>query len=341
MSDGGFRFIKVPEDDDGQRLDRWLKKNAPDLPFVLAQKFLRKGMIRIDGKRAKPERKLVAGEEVKIPPFETKGPKSEKHDKARKISDEDAAFIQSLILYDDGDVIAINKPAGIATQGGTKIKRHIDGLLPVLKDKNDVVPRLVHRLDKDTSGVLLLARSSKVAKELGYLFKGRDVKKVYWALISPVPEVYSGTVDAPLVKAGGASREKMVIDEEEGKHAVTEFVILERAGEAAAFAAFWPRTGRTHQIRIHAQTMGSAVIGDHKYKYIKDPESKKPDPDFSAVNLEDRLHLHARRIILPHPVKKGKVLDITAPLSPELVKSWKAFGFNHKDKSDPFEGLDL
>ncbi|MDH5723597.1 MAG: RluA family pseudouridine synthase [Alphaproteobacteria bacterium] len=336
---GGFRFITVTEDDDGQRLDRWLKKNAPDLPYILAQKFLRKGMIRIDGKRAKPERKLGAGEEVKIPPFETKGPKSEKHDKTRKISDEDAAFIQSLVIYDDGDVIALNKPAGIATQGGTKIKRHIDGLLPVLKDKQGVVPRLVHRLDKDTSGVMLLARSSKVAKALGDAFKGRNIKKIYWALLSPVPEVHSGKINAPLIKAGGVNREKMIIDEEEGKYAVTEFAVLERAGEAAAFVAFWPRTGRTHQIRIHAQTMGSSVIGDHKYKHIRDPESKKLEADFSDIDMEDRLHLHARRIILPHPTKVGKTLDITAPLSPELVKSWKAFGFNHKDKSDPFEGL--
>lgn len=339
MSSGGFRFIKVTEDDDGQRLDRWLKKNAPDLPYVLAQKFLRKGMIRIDGKRAKPDRKLEEGQEVKIPPFESAGPKSAKFDTKIKISDEDIAFMRSLILYEDEDVIALNKPARIATQGGTKIKRHIDGLLPALKNEKGVVPRLVHRLDKDTSGVMLLARSSKVAKALGNSFKGRNIKKIYWALLSPVPEVYSGKINAPLIKGGGAERERMMIDEEEGKYAVTEFNVLERAGEAAAFVAFWPRTGRTHQIRIHAQTMGSAVIGDHKYRHIRDPESKKPEADFSDIDLEDRLHLHARRIILPHPVKAGKTLDITAPLSPELVKSWKAFGFNHKDKSDPFEDL--
>lgn len=334
---GALRLITVKDDDDGQRLDRWLKRHVPDMPYVLAQKLLRKGAIRVDGKRAKTDTRLSGGQEVKIPSFETGGVKSEGR---RKPSAEDAAFIRSLIIYEDADVIALNKPHGIATQGGTNQKKHIDGMLETLKDKEGVVPRLVHRLDKDTSGVMLLARSAKAARELGFLFKGRDVRKIYWAIVSPAPEAFEGTIKAPMAKAGGVGREKMVVDEEEGKYAVTEFAVLENADREAAFVAFWPRTGRTHQIRLHAQVMGTAILGDGKYKLIKDPESKRPDIDLAGVEIARRLHLHAHRLILPHPTKHGKTLDITAPLPPELVKSWRALGFNPKYKGNPFADID-
>lgn len=334
---GSLRLITVKDDDDGQRLDRWLKRHVPDMPYALAQKLLRKGAIRVDGKRAKTDTRLSGGQEIKIPVFETGGVKSEGR---RKPSAEDAAFIRSLIIYEDADVIALNKPHGIATQGGTNQKKHIDGMLETLKDREGVVPRLVHRLDKDTSGVLLLARSAKAARELGFLFKGRDVRKIYWAIVSPAPEAFEGTIKAPMAKAGGAGREKMVVDEEEGKYAVTEFAVIENADREAAFVAFWPRTGRTHQIRLHAQVMGTAILGDGKYKLIKDPESKRPDIDLAGVEIARRLHLHAHRLILPHPTKHGKVLDITAPLPPELVKSWRALGFNPKYKGNPFADID-
>lgn len=335
---GDIRLISVKDDDDGQRLDRWLKRVVPDMPYVLAQKLLRKGAIRIDGKRAKPDTRLSAGQEVKIPPFETGGARSEK--RKIKITEEDIIFMRSLVIYEDEDVIALNKPYDLATQGGTNTKRHIDGLLDALKDKNGVKPRLVHRLDKETSGVLLLAKSAKCARELGFAFKGREVKKIYWAIVSPTPSVYEGQIRAPIHKSGG-NYEKMVIDEEEGKHAVTEYAVLENAGRAAAFVAFWPKTGRTHQIRVHAaQAMGCGIIGDGKYKAVKDEECKLIDADLAGMRLAKRLHLHARRLILPHPMKSGRIIDVTAPLCPELVKSWKAFGFNHKDKSDPFELLD-
>lgn len=333
-----IRLIPVKQDDDGQRLDRWLKRVVPDLPYVLAQKLLRKGAIRIDGKRAKPDTRLCAGQEVKIPPFETGGVRSQRN--KVKITQEDIIFMRSLVIYEDADVIALNKPYGLATQGGTNTKRHIDGLLEVFKDKEGVKPRLVHRLDKETSGVLLLAKSAKCAKELGYLFKGRDVKKIYWSIVSPTPDAYEGTIKAPIAKSGG-NYEKMVIDEEDGKFAVTEYAVIENAGRAAAFVAFWPRTGRTHQIRVHAaQAMGSGIIGDGKYTAVKDEESKLIDADMAGMKLAKRLHLHARRIILPHPMQNGKIIDVTAPLCPDLVKSWKSFGFNHKDKQDPFEAID-
>lgn len=331
-------FIKVKEDDDGQRLDRWFKKAVPDMPYVLVQKLLRKGQIRVDGKRAKPDTRLEAGQEVKIPPFKPADKKAPP--KKKKITDEDKAFMRSLILYEDADIIALNKPSGLAVQGGTNTKRHIDGLLPALKNKQGVVPRLVHRLDKETSGVLLLARSAKAARELGFLFKGRDVRKIYWAIVSPTPEALEGTIKAPLHKSGG-NFEKMVIDDEDGKSAITEYAVLEHAGRAAAFVAFWPRTGRTHQIRAHtAQVLGSGIIGDGKYKAVKDEECKLIDADLQGLNPSKKLHLHARRLILPHPIQKGRIIDVTAPLSPEMSKSWKNLGFNPKDKQNPFEMLE-
>ncbi len=335
---GDLVFIKVKEDDDGQRLDRWIKKYVPDMPYVLAQKLMRKGQIRADGKRVKPETRLSAGQEIKIPPFNVSD--KPKQPRKIKITDEDAIFIRSMIIYEDEDVIALNKPAGIASQGGTNTKRHIDGLLDVLKNKEGVKPRLVHRLDKDTSGVLLLARSAKAARELGFIFKSRDVKKIYWAIVSPTPDVLEGTIKAPIVKAG-SDFEKMVIDEEDGKFAVTEYAVLENAGRAAAFVAFWPRTGRTHQIRVHAaQVLGSSLLGDRKYKAVKDEECKLIDADLAGMDIAKRLHLHAHRMILPHPIKRGKIIDVAAPISPELVKSWKSLGFNHKYKEDPFAMLD-
>lgn len=319
-----IRHIKVAADDDGQRLDRWLKKNAPEIPYGLIQKLIRKGQIRIDGKRAKTDTRLTEGQQVKVPNVEERSltirPKHE-------MTDKDAVFIRSLVIYDDGDVIAINKPADLAVQGGSKIKRHVDGMLDALAGKDGVRPRLVHRLDKDTSGVLLLARSAKVAKALGDSFKHRDIKKIYWALVKPTPEVLQGSIKAPVAKGEDGAREKMLVDEDAGKFALTEYCVLEQAGPEIAFVAFWPRTGRTHQIRVHAQVIGCPVLGDFKYG--------GGEARIDGMAHARRLHLHAHRLILPHPVHK-KPLDISAPLPLELEKSWKMFGFSTKHKDDPF-----
>lgn len=323
------RHLKVSKDDDGQRLDRWLKRHVPELPYILAQKLMRQGQIRVDSKRAKAETRLKAGQDVRIPPIATLDIRKQKR---KEISDKDRAFIKSLVIYDDGDVVALNKPYDLATQGGTKMKRHIDGLLDVLKNKEGVRPRLVHRLDKDTSGVLLLARSAQAARVLGESFKGRDVKKIYWAIVSPAPALPQGTIKAPLIKAGGAQREKVIVDEKEGKKARTEYSVIETIGHQAAFVAFWPRTGRMHQIRVHAQVMGCPIIGDGKYGGAA--------AKVEGIEHARRMHLHARRIICPHPLRKGTI-DVTAPLPPELVTSWRNFGFNPNDKSDPFKDLEI
>lgn len=321
----GVRHIKVLDDDDGQRLDRWLKKRVPELPYGLAQKLMRTGQIRVEGKRAKAETRLVAGQDVRLPPMEEQGEKREK-----KLSPKDIAFIKSLVIFDDGDVIALNKPAGLSVQGGTKTRIHIDGFLDGLKNKEGVRPRLVHRLDKDTSGVLLLARSADIARKLGEAFKGREIQKIYWALVSPAPVVPQGTIKAPLVKSGGKNKERMRTSNE-GKNAITEYSVIDKTGDQVAFVAFWPRTGRTHQIRVHAEIAGFPLLGDNKYR---GPGIEK----IEGIEYAERLHLHAQRIILKHPSKKG-ILDVTAPLPEELRKSWKKMGFNPSYKDDPFEGL--
>lgn len=318
------QHITVAADDDGQRLDRWLKKRLPELPYRLVQKLIRDGQLRVDGKRAKADTRLKEGQQVRVPPVAEK----QRGEKA-KLGDKATAFMKSLVIYDDGDVIAINKPHGLASQGGTNTHHHVDGLLDALKNREGVRPRLVHRLDRDTSGILLLARSAKVAKELGDSFKGRNIKKIYWAIVAPVPEEHEGTIRAPVGKGLGKDKERMVVDTtEEGKKAYTDYVVLEQTGNDAAFVAFWPRTGRTHQIRLHAEVMECPIVGDDKYGGAQE--------NIAGMALADRLHLHARRIICPHPTKKG-MLDITAPLPSDLHKSWKALGFSPNLKGDPFK----
>ncbi len=364
----GISHFTVNQDDDGQRLDRWIKKNIPEISYVLAQKLIRKGQVRIDGKRVKPDSRLVSGQNIRVavPDIAKDNARDNSSGnsrnnslaKKRELSQADADFIRSLVIYDDGDVIAINKPCGLAVQGGTNTKRHIDGMLEALKNKSGVTPRLVHRLDKDTSGVLLLARSAEVARRLGKSFKGRDIKKIYWALVSPSPEIEQGTIRVPIAKSakGGLAREKMVVDEKEGKKAVTEFCVLEKVGDEVAFVSFWPRTGRTHQIRVHAQAIGSSILGDGKYKCQTENDTDNNDEGYDIDRngdklqenekhryfllenndaLAKRLHLHARRIILKHPLS-GRWLDITAPLPSDLRKSWNFFGFDINNSDDPF-----
>jgi 23S rRNA pseudouridine955/2504/2580 synthase len=320
--------VTISEEDNGQRLDRWLKKHYPDTAFGEMQKILRTGQLRVDGKRVKGDARLVTGQILRIPPqLRTAIPKNE-----RGISQKDTIFIQSIVIYQDDDLIAINKPAGLATQGGTKVGKHVDGFLDGLKfDGNR--PHLVHRLDKETSGVLLLARSPRAAREMGEIFRGRDIKKIYWAVTSPAPLEAEGKIKSFIAKVdvGGGER-VMAVDEEEGKMALTNYSVIEVLGSEAAWVAFWPRTGRTHQIRVHAAEMGFPLVGDYKYG---------PDQSFLEANtgIPNVLHLHARRLIFEHPFT-GKKVDITAPLGPEMRSTFKHYGFNANDKSDPFEGVE-
>lgn len=316
------RYIEVTEDENGQRLDRFLQKHLKGVPFGLLQKLMRKGQIRVDSKRVKAATRLENGQSVRIPPMEDKDP-----EKIKRISDKEAEFIRSLVIYNDGDIIAINKPAGIATQGGTNIKRHIDGMLEALSNKEGVKPRLVHRLDKDTSGVLLLACSSGIAREMGKVFQGRGIRKIYWALTVPAPEINEGEIRAPIRKAGGEGKEKMVVDVEEGQEATTLFDVVDRAHKQIAFVAFWPRTGRTHQIRVHAHHMGCPILGDGKYG--------GQEAMIDGIDHVKRVHLHARSVTFKHP-NTGKKIEIEAPLAADIEKSWKNFGFDVSTDYIPF-----
>lgn len=321
----GVYYLEVSKDEDGQRLDRFLQKHLKGVPFSLLQKLMRKGQIRVNSKRVNAATRLESGQAVRIPPMEERKIEFKPH-----LSDRDAALIQSIVIYDDGDIVAINKPAGIASQGGTNIKRHIDGMLDAIIGKDGVRPRLLHRLDKDTSGVLLLARSAEVARQMGKIFQSRDIRKIYWALTVPAPEMNNGEIRAPIHKAGGMGNEKMVVDEHEGQDATTLFDVVERAHKQVAFVAFWPRTGRTHQIRVHAAHLGCPILGDGKYG--------GQDAFLEGMEHVKRVHLHARSIKFNHP-RTGKTVIIMAPLSHDLKESWNSFGFDTNSKYNAFDDI--
>ncbi len=324
-------IITITEAQDGARLDRWLKKEYPHLPFGELQKIIRTGQIRVNGKRVKGDKRLEIGQQLRLPPHMN----SIVAKKDKSISEEDTKFIQSLVIYKDKHMIAINKPAGLATQGGTKVKKHVDGLLDGLKF-DGLRPHIVHRLDKDTSGVLLLARSPKVAKALGDMFRERDIRKYYWAITTGVPQRLQGKITTSIEKEEDeeTGRETMKNSKKgKGKEALTYYQVLENAARKLALVAFWPRTGRKHQIRLHALEMGCPLLGD--YKYLHEQEILEETPDLPNI-----LHLHSRRIIMRHPIT-GQKLDITAPLDTQMKKTWDFFGFNSNDDSDPFEELKL
>ena len=318
------RHFTVHEDDDGQRLDRWLKKNLPRMPYALLQKMVRTGQVRVDGKRVKTDTRLAAGQDVRLPPAEEKSDKITFTPKAG-----DKEFLESITLYDDGHVLVINKPYGLPVQGGPNIKRHVDGMLATLRNLKGVQPRLIHRLDRDTSGVLVCGRSLAVTSALGDMFAGRDVKKIYWAVVSPAPTEDIGVIDAALVKGTGARKEAMVIDEKTGKSSQTLYSVLARNTEHnAALVAFWPKTGRMHQIRVHAADgLGCPIVGDEKYDGLI--------PLIDKLGISGRLHLHAARLIFRHP-KTDELLDIRAPLPDDIMHTMGVLGFNPSFDTDPF-----
>ncbi len=324
------RLIEVAAEDDGQRLDRWLKKCVPDMPYMLAQKLIRKGAIKIDGKRGKADTRLSKGQEIRIPAIEERG-EAPPTPKPYQFLDGDGAFIKSMVIYDDGDLVALNKPHGLATQGGGDEKRHIDGLAELLTNKEGLRPRLVHRLDKETSGVLLMARSPEAVRALGAAFKGRAIKKIYWAITVGVPDPRDGTIRAPIGKVHGPIKDKMMIDERDGKGAITDFIVLDHMGKEAAFVAFSLETGRTHQIRVHAaEILQCPVLADRKYGGAASEE-------LETLDIPPRLHLHASHMALQHPLDENKILEITAPLPDDLRQSWTMMGFDPTYNGDPFE----
>lgn len=328
----GVESRTVKPGDDGIRLDRWFKENYPSLGFGALQKMLRKGQIRVDGGRVKASARLEAGQTVRVPPM-PESSNTDAHGKGPankpKMRAEDIAFIQDLVIYQDDKIIALNKPAGLACQGGTKTTRHIDGMLDGLREKDGERPRLVHRLDKDTSGVLILAKTRSAAAQLGNVLQKREAEKIYWALVAGVPRMPKGKIDLPLIKDGGIGEEAVRVarpKEDGAKRAVTLYQIMDQAAQKLAWLAMKPITGRTHQLRVHAAAVGHPIIGDGKYG----GEDAFPESD-----LPKQLHLHARSIALP--LGSGAPLIIEAPLPPHMGESWAFFGLSEKQQHDPFE----
>ncbi|MBK1662010.1 RluA family pseudouridine synthase [Paracraurococcus ruber] len=297
------------------RLDRWFRRHFPQLGQGALQKMLRTGQIRVDGKRAEANTRLAEGQEVRIPPL-PEGPKPEPG--RRPVSPEDAEALERMVIHRDASVLVLDKPHGLPVQGGPGIARHLDGMLDALIFEAEERPRLVHRLDRDTSGVLILGRTAAAAAFLAKAFRGRDVEKTYWAVVIPQPQLAEGRIDLPLAKLGGPRGERMeaVEDPEEGVRAITDFRTLDAAKRRAAWLEMNPLTGRTHQLRVHAaQGLGTPILGDGKYGGVA----------AHMDGLPNQLHLHARALRLPHP--DGGVLEAAAPLPPHMQETFRFFGF--------------
>jgi len=307
------------------RVDRWLKENVPAMPRSLMQKLLRTGAIRVNGGRAKPDRRLEPGDEIRLrraidkPPDEKSRPASP--NPPLGVSKADRDFIEKMILFEDEELLVLNKPYGVAVQGGTKTKRHIDGILTGMEDRFGGRARLVHRLDRDTSGVLLVAKTREAASRFGKLFQTRSVKKIYWALVKGVPRPAQGKIDAALVKAGGPEgdrvRKARPGEQDIAQSAITNYNVIERAGPKLAWVTLRPITGRQHQLRAHMAMTGHPIVGDQKYE---------GDKDLPVENIEVKLHLHARRLILPRG--NNEALDVSAPLPAHMQESWSLLGLD-------------
>ncbi|MGZ8363952.1 MAG: RluA family pseudouridine synthase [Caulobacteraceae bacterium] len=318
------RTLVVGDGEDGVRLDRWFKRRWPHLGQAQIQRLARSGQIRVDGSRAKADTRLAAGAQVRVPPLPDAPPEHEK----KRLPDRDVAYVRSLVLYEDDEVLALNKPAGLAVQGGTKTLHHIDRLLSAWGEGLNR-PRLVHRLDRDTSGVLVLGKTPKAAAALAGAFARRKAQKTYWALVAGTPHPQEGVIDMALAKTGFGDRE-MVAPVDPKAHnaetAQTEYVTISRAGKRVAWLALRPLTGRTHQLRAHMRAIGHPIIGDPKYN---DELSKE-------LSGSLKLQLHARRLDLPHP-SSGRLL-LVAPLSPEMKAGFARFGFEPSEADeDPFQ----
>jgi 23S rRNA pseudouridine955/2504/2580 synthase len=307
--------ITVEAADDGQRLDRWVRQRFPALGFGRVQRLMRTGQIRVDGKRARGDTRLAAGQRVRIPPLGAP-PAGER--RPPPLAEADAEALRAAVLYRDDDVIAIDKPAGLPVQGGTRTERHLDGMLDALRFGARERPRLVHRLDRDTSGVLLLARHAMAARWLTAAFRSRDTRKLYWACVAGRPKEDSGRVDLALSKLPGRAGERVVADPDDGKRAVTAYEVIDSAGSTASWLALRPLTGRTHQLRAHCAALGTPILGDGKYG--------GKAAFLPGGGVDKRLHLHARSITVTRP--DGRVLTVTAPLPPHMAATWRFFGFD-------------
>ncbi|HLP71244.1 MAG TPA: RluA family pseudouridine synthase [Rhizobium sp.] len=322
----GVEHIKVDADEAGMRLDRWFKVHFPGLGFGALQKLLRSGQVRVDGGRAKSDTRVQPDQMIRVPPLDVDakaktGPIAGKDLKHSG----DGELLSRMLLYEDDKVFVLNKPAGLAVQGGSGVTRHIDTMLEAWTNKKGEKPRLVHRIDRDTSGVLVVARSRGAAQKLTAAFRERDTHKIYWSLVKGVPRKHEDKISTWLVKEQTPDGDRMRVakhGEEGADHAVSYYRVIDTAAQNLAWLEMEPYTGRTHQLRVHALYMGHPIIGDPKY-FIDDPNWDFPG------GVQKRLHLHARSIDIPHP--SGGRLKVTAPLPPHMVQSWNLLGFDEAD----------
>jgi 23S rRNA pseudouridine955/2504/2580 synthase len=319
--------VVVTADENNMRVDRFLEAHFPGLSFSHIQRIVRKGELRVNGKRADSKDRLETGQNVRIPPLRLDAPKV-----AGELSEAEGKTLETLkemILYEDADVLVLNKPAGLAVQGGSGITRHIDQMLEVMRDAKGQKPRLVHRIDRETSGCLLVAKTRFAATALTGSFRHRSARKVYWALVVGVPKPKQGRISTYLAKDEGEEDTIMRVaahGDEGASHAVTYYAVVEASASKLSWISLKPVTGRTHQLRAHMDHIGHPIVGDPKY--------------FNKENwqlpggLQNRLHLLARRIVIPHP--RGGFIDATAPLPPHMLQSWNLLGLE-ADRFDPIE----
>jgi 23S rRNA pseudouridine955/2504/2580 synthase len=311
------RTFTVSEDDDGIRLDRWFKRHLPEVSFNLVSRWARTGQLRVAGRRAAPGDRVEAGQEIRIPPLHTAPSRPARlKPKGDPLTADEGQFVRDMVIYEDPGAFVLNKPPGLATQGGTKTHQHLDRLLDGLADERGR-PKLVHRLDKDTSGALLVARTARSAGHFAKVFSGRTARKVYWAIVVGVPDTDEGVVDAPLAKQPGTGGEKMHISEEHGLPAKTRWRLIDRAGNRAAWIELQPLTGRTHQLRAHMAALGHPIVGDAKYGGSE---------AFLTGGISRKLHLHARRIRIDAP--DGGKIDVGAELPAHFAESLAMLGFS-------------
>ncbi len=317
----------VAESEIGMRLDRWFKVHFPQVTFAYLNKLTRTGQVRVGAGRVKTNTRLNAGDEIRVPPlaFDKRPADIPKADIA-PLTKEERRLFTSMVMHEDDDLFVLNKPSGFAVQGGTKTHHHLDGLLMGLGVELGERPLLVHRLDRDTSGVIVIAKRRAVAAALGKLFATRVVRKTYWAVVKGVPKPQQGKIDVALIKARGPDGDRMRAskdgEEDDEQRAVTQYAVIDKAGQVASWLSLKPLTGRQHQLRAHAHHLGVPILGDNKYG----GDAGLPE------GVANRLHLHARRIEFPHP--RGGAIDLSAPLPDHMLATFKLFGFD----ADRFDG---
>ena len=315
---------EVGVDEAGMRVDRWFKLHYPGLGFGALQKLLRSGQVRVDGGRVKTQTRLEPGQTIRVPPLDG-GASRPAPLTARTMRDRsDADVLSAALLHEDDQLYVFNKPAGLAVQGGSGINRSVDSMLEAWRDRQGRKPRLVHRLDRDTSGALVVARTRGAAQALTKAFRERTTRKIYWALVHGVPGKREGRLSTWLLKEQTKDGDRMRVaahGEPDADHAVSSYRVVDAGPRSVSWLEMQPQTGRTHQLRVHAQSLGCPIVGDPKY-----PDEAGREP---PGGVQKRLHLHARRIVMPHPA--GGTLDVTAPLPPHMVQSWNLLGFDEAD----------